>query len=70
MAEMEGKRLNNKFYITFEKSQEDIPTLIIFTESWSLTGNNYKIQNVITGERAVQMWEELEGKCKKQKSII
>lgn len=66
---MEDKRLNNKFYITFDKSQEDIPTLVIFTESWSLTGNGYKVQNIITGERAVQMWEELEGKYKKQEGI-
>lgn len=55
--------MDNKFYITFDKSQEDIPTLVVFTESYfSLTGPSVKVLNVITGDRAVAMWEELKGK--------
>ena len=59
--------MENKFYITFDKSQEDIPTLIVFTDSgWALGGTSFRVLNTITGDKAVQMWEELKGKYKEQ----
>lgn len=56
--------MDNKFYITFDKSQEDIPTLVVFTESYFFTGPSMKVLNVITGDRAVTILEELKGKEK------
>jgi len=62
--------MDNKFYITFDKSQEDIPTLVVFAESYFLTGPSMKVINVITGDRAVAMWDELKGKEKKNMSTV
>ena len=57
--------MTNKIYITFDKSNEDIPTLVVFTEGWSLTGSNMTVQNIITGDRAVELWDRLTKKEKK-----
>lgn len=61
----------NKFFITFDKSQEDIPVLIVGQDDgyYGILGNtpSIKVVNVITGDRAVKMWEELTVKAKENK---
>ena len=49
----------NKIIVTFDKSQEDIPTLVVAEEGWSYLSPSIVVKNVITGDRAVQIWEEL-----------
>ena len=51
----------NKIIVTFNKSQEDIPTLVVAEEGWSYLSPSIVVKNVITGDRAVQIWEELKG---------
>lgn len=51
----------NKIIVTFDKSQEDIPTLVVAEEGWSYLSPSIVVKNVITGDRAVQIWEELKG---------
>lgn len=51
----------NKIIVTFDKSQEDIPTLVVAEEGWSYLNPSIVVKNVITGDRAVQIWEELKG---------
>ena len=68
---LRGEHMENKFYITFDKSQEDIPTLIVFADTgWAFGGTSLRVLNTITGDRAVQMWEELKGKYKEQNGHI
>ena len=51
----------NKIIVTFDKTQEDIPTLVVAEEGWSNLSPSIVVKNVITGDRAVQIWEELKG---------
>ena len=51
----------NKIIVTFDKSQEDIPTLVVAEEGWNYLSPSIVVKNVITGDRAVQIWEELKG---------
>ena len=51
----------NKIIVTFDKSQEDIPTLVVAEEGWSYLSPSIVVKNVITGDRAVQIWKELKG---------
>lgn len=49
-----------KYYFVFEKSQEEIPTLIIYRDDgMSLFGTSPKIVKVFTGEKATQLFNEL-----------
>ena len=51
----------NKIIVTFDKSQEDIPTLVVAEEGWNYLSTSIVVKNVITGDRALQIWEELKG---------
>ena len=54
--------MNNKIFITFDKSQEDIPVLTTFIENqFSMfdSGSSVTITNVITGDEAVDIWNRL-----------
>ena len=50
----------SKFIVTFDKSNEDIPTLIVGKESGFLTPS-IDIVRVITGFDAERIWSELSG---------
>lgn len=52
----------NKLIITFDNSQEDIPTLIVAEEGWNILNPSINITNVITGNKAIEIWEQLKGK--------
>ena len=62
--------MNNKIFITFDKSQEDIPVLTTFIEnqlSIFTSGPSITITNVITGDEAVDIWNRLNNKKKAQR---
>lgn len=62
--------MNNKIFITFDKSQEDIPVLTTFIEnqlSIFTSGPSVTITNVITGDEAVDIWNRLNNKKKAQR---
>lgn len=60
--------MSDKLIITFDKSNEDVPVLMVATEGFlSLTGYSTNIINVITGEEAVRLWRELSKKTKTKK---
>lgn len=52
--------MNDKLIITFDKSAEDIPVLVVAKEgfSWSLQPS-MNIINMITGDNAVALYEQL-----------
>ena len=53
----------NKYILSFDKSNEDIPTLVVGRESYFTLGPaGIDIVNVITGDRAVAIWNELSKK--------
>ena len=57
--------MNNKLFITFDKSQEDIPVLTTFIEnqlSIFCSGPSVTITNAITGDEAVDIWNRLNNK--------
>ena len=63
--------MNNKIFITFDKSQEDIPVLTTFIENqFSMFGSgpSVTITNVITGDEAVDIWNRLNNKKKKEEN--
>lgn len=49
----------NKITVTFDKSQEDIPTLVVAEDSYGFLNSNLIIKNIISGEKAVKLWKEL-----------
>ena len=49
----------NKIIVTFDKSQEDIPTLVVAEEGWNYLSPSIVVKNVITGDRAVH-WRVLQ----------
>ena len=55
--------MNEKIFITFDKSQEDIPVLIAFKENNSLEylgeRPSVTVLNTITGYDAVDTWNKL-----------
>lgn len=55
----------NKLIVTFDKSQEDIPTLVVAEEGWSYLNPSIVVKNVITGDKAISIWNELKGIDKK-----
>lgn len=62
--------MNNRIFVIFDKSQEDIPTLMTFQENTfaSITGGpNITVLNVITRDRAIDIWNEL---TKKKGEIV
>lgn len=50
-----------KYYITFDNSQDDTPVLVVGKENsgYFLSSPTIDITNVITGNRAVELWDEL-----------
>ena len=62
--------MNDRLIITFEKSQEDIPVLIVGREnaiSYITGGPSITIINMFTGDKAIEIWNTLENKRKKEK---
>ena len=53
----------NKIIVTYDKSNEDIPTLVVGREdSYSLLGGvSIRIEKIITGQKAEDIWEDLTG---------
>lgn len=56
--------MSDKFTVSFDKSEDDIPVLIVMKEGYSsyLLGPTMNIKKVITGDRAQQLYDELTGK--------
>jgi len=51
----------SKIIVTFDNSQEDIPTLVVAEEGWSYLNPSIVVKNVITGDKAIEIWSELKG---------
>lgn len=53
--------MSDKFTVSFDKSEDDIPVLIVMKEGYSsyLLGPTMNIKKVITGDRALQLYNEL-----------
>ena len=56
----------NKYIVTFDKSNEDVPTLVVGRESWFTLGPGMDIVKVITGSEAIRIWNELSNKSDKE----
>ena len=54
----------NKYIVTFDKSQEDIPTLVVARESLFDLAPGIDVLSVHTGDEAVRLWNQLSGKGK------
>ena len=59
--------MSDKFTVTFDKSDEDIPVLMVGREGYGgfMSAPTMNIQKVITGDRAVQLYDELTSKKEK-----
>ena len=57
------------YIVTFDKSNEGIPCLCISRKSWAVLGESVEIVNIITGDRAVELWHELTEKAKKEVKV-
>ena len=60
----------NKIIVTYDKSNENIPTLVVGREDgYSLLGGvSLRIEKVITGQKAEDIWEDLTGeKARKER---
>ncbi len=56
----------NNLIVTFDTSNEDVPTLVVGKESFALfTGPGIDIINIITGEKALAIKDILLGNTKK-----
>ena len=65
--------MNNRLIITFEKSQEDIPVLIVGMENhmaYITGGPSLTIINMFTGDKAVEIWNTLENKRKRRSNYV
>lgn len=51
--------MTGKLIVTFDKSQEDIPTLVVSKEGWSIIYPSMEITNVFTGKKAESLWRKL-----------
>ena len=58
----------NKYIVTFDKSNEDIPTLIVSRETYFALSPGMDIVSVITGDKAVRIFNELSGKAESEAS--
>lgn len=61
MSERRGgqRKMTGKLIVTFDKSQEDIPTLVVAKEGWNILSPSMEVINMITGEKAENIWSEL-----------
>ena len=57
----EGEKMN-KYIITFDKSNEDIPTLVVSEENYFALNPSMNIVKIFTGKEAVRIWNKLSGK--------
>lgn len=48
-----------KYVVALDKSNEDIPTLVVAKESFFALGPGIDIVQVITGEEAISIWNRL-----------
>lgn len=56
--------MNTKYYFTFDKSNEDIPVLVVFEDNgWALMGPSSKVVNIFTGDEAERIWKTLTTKA-------
>lgn len=53
----------NRYIVTFDKSNEDIPTLIVARETFLSITPGMDIIRVITGPEAEKLWNVLSGKA-------
>lgn len=51
-----------KCQVTFDRSNEDIPTLVVSREAYFSLMPGAEVIKVITGDDAVRIWNELTGK--------
>ena len=56
----------NRYIVTFDKSNEDIPTLIVGRESYFSLNPGMDIIRVVTGSEAVRIWNELTSKTESE----
>lgn len=54
------------YKITFDKSNEDIPTLIVARESCFSLTPSLDIVNIITGDEAVMIFDKLTNKAESE----
>ena len=59
--------LSDKFTVSFDKSEDDIPVLVVMREGYNgyLSAPTMNIKKIITGDRAQQLYEELTEKKEK-----
>lgn len=55
-----------KYIVTFDKSNEDIPTLVVSKESFFALGPGMDIVQVITGVEAIDIWNRLSRKVERE----
>lgn len=55
-----------KYIVTFDKSNEDIPTLIVGRESYFALGPGTDVVSIITGDKAIRLFNELSNKAEKE----
>lgn len=58
----------NKYIVTFDKSNEDIPTLIVGRENFFSLTSGMEIVQVVTGDKAIRIWNELGGRAESEGS--
>lgn len=52
--------MNRVLTVSFDNSSnDDIPTIVIATKNIGIFGNDMEVVNIITGERATQLYDEL-----------
>lgn len=49
----------NKVIVTFDRSNEDIPTLIIARENIGFLTPGIDVIKIVTGRQAVDLWDRL-----------
>ena len=57
----------NNYIISFDKSKDDVPTLVVMRESYLIYpfDPTYDVVKTITGDKAVRIFEELTKKGEK-----
>lgn len=56
----------DKYVVSFDKSNEDVPVLVVSRENYfSIGGPSIDIVKVITGNEATEIWNDLTKKGKK-----
>lgn len=64
--------MNDRLIVTFDNSQEDIPVLVVGHENISIFGSgpSFTVDNMITGNKAVEIWNNLKGNAKEIRVTI